>query len=204
MSIREKFEELIHKETITGFDPDFYQTLYKYSLDCEHITEVGVRWVMSTFAFLYAKPKKLILIDIDHPNDHTSFNGPENFKLAKQFAKKLKVDMPFIQGNILDIELEETDLLFIDTEHSYLQLKSELRMHADKVRKYIIMHDTKSHAYVDSNSYGLRHTLKEIDAGDYQKAGLEPTIQEFLQANTHWELYERIETGQGITILKRV
>ena len=34
-------------------------TLKKYSEECEHITEMGVRWVVSTFAFLMGKPKKI-------------------------------------------------------------------------------------------------------------------------------------------------
>ena len=40
-------------------------TLKKYAEECDHITEMGVRWVVSTFAFLMGKPKKLVSIDID-------------------------------------------------------------------------------------------------------------------------------------------
>ena len=40
-------------------------TLKRYADECEHITEMGVRWVVSTYAFLMSKPKKLVSIDID-------------------------------------------------------------------------------------------------------------------------------------------
>ena len=40
-------------------------TLKKYAEECEHITEMGVRWVVSTFAFMAGLPKKLISYDID-------------------------------------------------------------------------------------------------------------------------------------------
>ena len=201
-TLEEKFNNLCQKEA--NFDPELHQTLYQYAKDCDHITEVGVRWVESTFSFLMGKPKTLISIDVDHPSIHTGFNGDENFKLAVQLAEEQGTDYHFIQGNILDINLVETDLLFIDTEHSYLQLKSELYKHADKASKFIILHDTAAHAYVDSTSYGLSHTLKEINAGDYQKSGLKLAIEDFLVYNTKWKIHKIQETGQGLTILERV
>ena len=35
-------------------------TLKKYSQYCDHITELGVRGIVSTWAFLVAKPKKIV------------------------------------------------------------------------------------------------------------------------------------------------
>jgi hypothetical protein len=37
------------------------------------------------------------------------------------------------------VEIEETDLLFIDTCDIYGQLQQELRLHAAKVRKYLVL-----------------------------------------------------------------
>lgn len=48
----------------------------------------------------------------------------------------------FIQASTLDIEIDETDLLFIDTQHTYAQLIAELRKHHSKVRRWIALHDT--------------------------------------------------------------
>ena len=39
-------------------------TLKKYASECDHITEMGVRTVVSTYALMMGKPKKLISIDI--------------------------------------------------------------------------------------------------------------------------------------------
>lgn len=202
MNLEEKFQQLCDKEN--QFDPDLHPLLYKYSKECSHITEVGVRWVETTFSFLMGKPKTLIMYDVDSPEIHTKFNGAENFRLAKKLAKDQNTKLEFTQADILKIDIEKTDLLYIDTEHSYLQLKSELRKHADKAQKYIIMHDTETHAYVDSNSYGLRHTLKKIDDDDYNKFGLKLAIDEFLESNKEWKLHECSKTGQGLTILKRI
>ncbi len=202
ITLEDKYSELCDKEKT--FDPDLHPTLAKYATECSHITEVGVRWVESTFSFLMGKPETLILIDIDHPSIHVNFNGEENFNLAQTLAANQNTNFIFKQANILDIELEETDLLFIDTEHSYLQLKHELLKHADKSKKYIIMHDTLAHANHDSAAYGQQHTLTEIDPGDYEKRGLALAISEFLEKNKNWELFEQTLTGQGLTILKRI
>jgi hypothetical protein len=67
---------------------------------------MGVREVVSTWAFLHAKPSRLVSYDL-----FTS----SNISLAKQAAKEIEVDFTFIQANVLDVVIEETDLLFIDT-----------------------------------------------------------------------------------------
>jgi hypothetical protein len=40
------------------------QTLKLYASICDHITEMGVRKIISTYALLMGKPKKLISYDI--------------------------------------------------------------------------------------------------------------------------------------------
>ena len=40
------------------------ETIKKYASECKHITEMGVRSVVSTWAFLESKPKRLVSIDI--------------------------------------------------------------------------------------------------------------------------------------------
>ena len=42
-------------------------TLRKYTEDCDSVIEMGVRTVVSTWAFLAGKPKSLVSIDIQHP-----------------------------------------------------------------------------------------------------------------------------------------
>ena len=58
-------------------------TLYKYAAECDHVTEMGVREVVSTWAFLHAKPSRLVSYDL-----FTS----SNISLAKQAAKEIEVD----------------------------------------------------------------------------------------------------------------
>lgn len=157
-------------------------TLKKYAEECEHITEMGVRWVVSTFAFMMGKPKKLISIDIDPVEKH----GIKTESLV-ELAKENGVDFQFVLGNTREIEIDETDFLFIDTWHVYEQLKIELELHGNKSRKYIGFHDT---------------TIFET-VGEGGLPGLWPAIEEFLNDNPHWVLHERFTNNNGLTILKR-
>ena len=158
-------------------------TLKKYAEECDHITEIGVRWVVSTFAFIMGKTKKLISIDIDPIEKH----GIQTIDLIS-LAKTAGVEFEFVLGDTTEIEIEETDFLFIDTLHTYTQLKKELALHPSKVKKYIGFHDTTTFAQV----------------GEYKEVGLWPAIEEFLSSNPEWVIAEKFEKNNGLTILKRI
>jgi hypothetical protein len=158
-------------------------TLKKYAEECDHITEMGVRWVVSTFAFMMGKPKKLISIDINPVEKH----GIQTIDLIS-LAKTAGVEFEFVLGDTTEIEIEETDFLFIDTLHTYTQLKKELALHPSKVKKYIGFHDTTTFAQV----------------GEYKEVGLWPAIEEFLSSNPEWVIAEKFENNNGLTILKKI
>lgn len=156
-------------------------TLKKYAEECEHITEMGVRWVVSTYALLMGKPKKLISYDIN----------PINSEPIQEMVKG-DTDFEFRVGDTTKIEIEDTDLLFIDTLHHYNQLKLELHLHSNRVKKYIIFHDTTTFEWI-GESY----------EGKMDEKGLWYAIEEFLEHNTGWEILERYTNNNGLTILKR-
>lgn len=170
-------------------------TLKKYAEECKHVTEMGVRWIVSTYAFLASRPKTMISIDIQHPS-----NWNADLNQVEQCAKDINCDYKFWQANNLEIEIDETDLLFIDTWHSYKQLKAELELHASKVKKYIILHDTVLFGTQDElNSYDVWGWKNEFD-----KKGLLPAINEFLESNKEWTTHEVFTNNNGLTILKRI
>jgi hypothetical protein len=158
-------------------------TLRSYSEFCDHITELGVRGIVSTWAFLIAKPKKLVSVDIISPDDQGG-----NLQEVYDAANELGVEFQFILGDDLRMDIEETDLLFIDTNHVYDQLIQELNLLSYKARKYIIMHDTYTFG-----SHGM-------DGGP----GLLQAINEFLQVNTEWKIAEQFFNNNGLTVLSRV
>ena len=107
-------------------------TLRKYASECKHVTEMGVRDGQSTRALL---PENVVLRSYD------LFLDPLVTALFVK-AKSIGKDVEYLVGDTLAIDIEETDLLFLDTEHTYQQVTGELNRHHTKVRKYIAFHDT--------------------------------------------------------------
>lgn len=139
--------------------------------ECNHVTEMGVRTGQSTRALL-VEPVILRSYDL-FLDDGVS----KLFELA-QIADK---DVQYIQGDTLKIEIDETDLLFIDTEHTYNQLAAELELHHKKARKYIAFHDTdKPYA-----------------------AELLPAIIEFMIRHPEWDFHYHTKECHGFTVIRR-
>lgn len=161
------------KETTSDIN-EHMETLRVLSTECSNITEMGVRRCVSTWAFIEGlKSGKLVSIDIKHPED---WGG--NLKQVKKACKKKNIDFTFILGNTLDIVIDDTELLFIDTQHTYKQLSQELALHSSKVRKFIILHDTVSFP------------------------GLWQAVEEFIQLGV-WEIKSHYTNNNGLTILER-
>jgi hypothetical protein len=171
------------------------ETLKTYASECGHITEMGVRTVVSTWAFLASKPKRLISIDI--------VQCP--VQDAATAAKNNGIDFEFIVADTSNpqLDIEPTDLLFIDTWHVYDQLKKEFQLHANKVKKYIILHDTTTFGEIGESGSDLIINPATGQMEMMRKRGLWPAVEEFLAENTNWSLKERFTHNNGLTILQK-
>lgn len=159
-------------------------TLKEYTEKCESVTEMGVRGIVFTWAFLAGNPKKMTSYDIAPPA-----NWGSKIEDVYDAVKETSIDFQFILADVLKIEIEPVDLLFIDTWHVYDQLTQELKLHNKNVKKYIIFHDTTSFEFSgETPGYG----------------GLWRAIVEFLEEHAEWELHKRYTNNNGLTILKRI
>lgn len=150
--------------------------LRRYSEAVGRVTEFGVREGNSTVALACGRPKSLISYDID--------KMPERLKLTLSEV----TDFRFIQQSVLSIDIEKTDLLFIDTYHSFRQLQAELALHAPKVRKFIIIHDT-------------------VTFGDVGEDKKQPGIAEAIGGFTSpgiWQKVEEFKNNNGLIVLGRI
>lgn len=150
--------------------------LKQYGSECDHITEFGVERGNSTAAFLLAQPKVLRSYDIV---PLTCYGALDQLKG--------ETDFKFIQEDCLRVDIERTDLLFIDTHHDFSQLYAELFSHGWKVRKYILLHDTEE--------YGMK--------GQHEGEGLLPAIAKFLLYNTEWRVKAHHKNCNGLSVLER-
>lgn len=163
-------------------------TLYKLASKCEHVTEMGMRGAVSTAALLAAQPLKLISWDIN-PFAVVSQATADLCALAGRTQFQPRV------GDTLEIVIESTEFLFIDTLHTAKQLYAELCRHTDpyglKVSKYIAFHDTATFGEVDEGGGegGLRLAIRK-----WQKEEVFP----------NWGVILDARNNNGLTVLAHV
>ncbi len=143
------------------------------------VTEFGTRLGVSTTAFLVAKPLFLRCYDI--------FRQPQVDELLS-LARTHRVSMEFHLQDTCTVDIEGTDLLFIDTFHVEQQLAKELERHHDKVTRYIVLHDTESFGEVGE---------------DPAQRGLNYALHPFLQQYPQWGVADHRSNNNGLTILER-
>lgn len=180
MDLKTHFDFLKQPSPYTIDILEHLDVLKQHASKCDHITEFGFRTGTSFTAFLMGEPKKLITYDITYP--------PE----AKDFFDSIKgpTEIEMVQMSTVcpGLEIEETDLLFIDTLHTYDQLNLELRRHGNKAKKYIILHDTETFGHIGE---------------DGKRPGLMGAVDEFIFDNPHWQIEEIFTHNNGLTILVR-
>jgi hypothetical protein len=153
-------------------------TLDRLAKDCIHVTEFGVRWATSSLAWLN-NDIELRSYDIER-NDTASQIFTYAIGAANRRAQ-------YIIRDVLSLpEIEETDLLFIDTRHTYRQCIEELKF-SNNVRKYIVFHDTVLFGQL----------------GEDNELGLLTAIAEFLLNNREWSVKEHYTNNNGLTVLQR-
>lgn len=145
---------------------------------CQHITEMGVRWGVSTRAWLHSDA---VL---------RSYDISVNPDIRKLFdvAQMLGKDAVIHETDVLTVHIDETQLLFIDTLHTYGQLRAELERHGNRSTKYLVFHDTHTFGHRDEQGSG---------------PGLQLAISEWLARNPHWQLIHETQNNNGLMVLER-
>lgn len=192
------------KRTTTSSDiNEHLPTLYKYAMECNHITECGVRNAVSSYAFANAlrgkNNSKHILVDIC---------GCDFIDTFLDECEHEAINAIFYEESDLTCPMEKTDLLFIDTWHVYGHLKRELDRWNTYVNKYIILHDTTVDGEVGESVREKYDIPKQIIESGLSREeierGLWPAVEEFLALHPEWKLKERYTNNNGLTVLERV
>jgi len=155
-------------------------TLRRYARRCKHVTEMGYRNGNTVYALIAAKPRKVVSYDIEYSTCED---------ITKVAAQSAAVEWVYKIEDTRTANIEETDLLFIDTKHTYTQLRVELFRHSPSVRKYIILHDTTTYGKVGDDG---------IDKG------LMYAVREFLSVSADWIVVRQYSNNNGLLIMKRV
>jgi hypothetical protein len=181
-TFKEKTANEIYESLCNDKKSDIHEhlpILKQYAETFKIVTEFGVRKGNSTFGFLAGIPIKLTSYDI---------NPCPNIELLEKIASDNKIVFNFIQKSSLLVEIEETNVLFIDSLHTYGQLKKELELHSKKVKNHIILHDTE---------------LFAINGERNLEKGFNDAINEFLKENI-WKKKQHFANNNGLTIFERI
>jgi len=146
---------------------------------CNTVTEFGTRECYSTVALLAGCKEKVTSYDINTYSDILELKHLD-----------LPCEWEFIQQDTSEenFKINQTDFLFIDSLHTYNQVKSELRQ-AKYVNKYIGFHDVYSHGQ------------KSLDIPG--EMGIIPAINEFLRENQEWVIVYEVIFNHGLLIIER-
>jgi hypothetical protein len=184
-----------------------YATVLHYMANhVSSVTEMGIGpkeyGLNSTWALLYGlhtssnTNKKYTAYDYeDNPVN-------DNIYYAKKLAENLNINFNFIIGDTGEVSIENSDLLFIDTDHTYQHLMKELTLHSPKINKYILIHDT-SGKYGHWEDWPYDHDRRGLLRTQPYKYGLWPCCVDFLEEHKEWKLLTRYEENSGLTIFER-
>jgi hypothetical protein len=170
------------QHTIYSSDISAHLPILEYFASlCDHTTEFGVRNCYSTAALLSGTKKEVISYDIEETNDINLLKKIHDIPCKWTFRKKSTSDKR--------VKIKKTDLLFIDTLHTYKQVNKELKIHSEKVDKYLIFHDT----------YSQWNTSLDVPGEE----GIGRAIEEFMQSNPNWQTIYRVNFNHGLLILEK-
>lgn len=155
-----------------GDSPTRFDRYTYYAKQVNSIIEFGVYTGLSTTAFLLGNPKRLVSYD----------TFEDNFFIKKDlemYALEHSINFEFRIGHTHYIKPEFTDLLFIDTEHTYDHVSKELEIHAPFVNKFILLHDVAACPEV---------LYAAVD---------------YIVKNPEWVIHEHCNRGSGLLVLKK-
>lgn len=152
------------------------ETLRRYASQCKHVTEFGVRSAVSTVGLLAAQPSRLISYDIQ-------------MSAEAEHLKRLQgeTNFEFVVGDSTKVQIEPTEMLFVDTKHTADQLWAEFENLAKHVSRYIVLHDTVI--------FG--------ETGEDGGPGLMPAVRRFVTESPEWTVIRHDRNNHGLLVLSR-
>ena len=142
--------------------------------DCNSYTEFGVNQGTTLAVALLGNIKKVRAYDMTL----VPYNKAKH--LFDDYSIQNSIDLKVFETDTLRCEIDDVDLLYIDTKHYYDHLTKELSRHGHKAKKYIVFHDT------------------------VEGKGLDRAVKEFVQKNNGWKIITDCKLNVGFMSIKRI
>ncbi len=107
----------------------------------------------------------------------------------------------------LEAPVQECDLLFIDSLHTFAQCDAELRRHADLVRRYLVFHDTLTFGSVGADGESGRqlwdYRTHRGESVPETALGIRPAIDQLMMRDSSWRVGNHHLDSHGLLTLER-
>lgn len=147
----------------------------------KRVLELGVRYGVSTRAFLAGSPQFLLSVDI------ARFEFPAGLKECAAQEGIRWEQRQQDSAEPIPADLGDFDVTFVDTLHNAQHVRLELAAHEPRTREFLIFHDTVTNGTV----------------GDDGSGGILEPIQDLVRTGS-WTEWQRLENNNGLLVLKRV
>ena len=158
-------------------------TLRRYAARCRSCAEFGVKDGASASALLLGCPGPVYGFDIKETS------------AARKLQSLVGKTWVYTICDTREAVLPECDLLFLDSMHNYDHVRAELEIHAEKVRKYLIFHDTIT--------FGSVGALDESGNPASGTLGIRPAIDELMMRDRSWFIERHDYHSHGLLVLER-
>ena len=155
----------------------------KLASECDTIVEFGVKIARSSRALLLGVRGRLHSFDIVPTALAKKIQELAGPKWIYKICSSLKATIP------------KCDMLFIDSLHTYTQLKAELAVAAHQARRYLVLHDTVT--------FGQEDAIGETGKSKPNTPGIMPAVEELLKSDLTWKIKHHYENNNGLMVLER-
>lgn len=155
--------------------------------ECETCVEFGIRRANSTVALLVGCPGRVYSYDVERlPQFHDPILDAAGNRWVPTYADTTTIDIP------------ECDLLLHDSFHNYAVVKADLDRHADKVRKYLVFHDSITCGTVGEGIPGNHRSPLFQDTRGFRMA-----VDELMIRDPSWRIAAHYPDHNGLLVLQR-
>lgn len=159
---------------------------------CDLAIEFGVKRAASSAALLLGA-SRVISYDL--------IATPE----ARALATKMGSRWRYVLMDTRHAPVTPCDLLFIDSLHTFAQVGTELRRHADAVQRTLVFHDTITFGSVGAHGETGRHlwTYTPGVMMPPEALGIRPAIDALMIRDPSWRIHAHYTDSHGLLVLER-
>lgn len=154
--------------------------LSELAAQCGHATELAHR-----------RESTIALLAAEHVNSYNAEIDPVLTRLVDLFPARLDLTNFKLDGPLPDIQ--DTDLLFLDTIGTAPRLYSELQKYHSQVSRYIVVHDTQLYRDRGEDSTPQRPT-----------PGLLHALRQFMTEHPEWSVIYHTHEQYGLTVIGKL